>query len=395
MGEGIGRKIKIPFGINYRPVEVGDITNIAEKNPLQLELGGQASNIPIAFLTYGKLNAEKTNAIVIFHALTADQYIAESHPVTGKEGWWNFMVGSGKPIDTDKFFVICANVLGGCMGSFSPKTINPKTGKEYAIEFPQVTIQDMVLAQKMLTDKFGIDEFACVIGSSMGGMQAIEWVSHFGEQTRAAIIISSTFKQNSQNIAFHEVARQAIVSDPNWDNGYYPHHKKFPIKGLAVARMSNHVTYTSEKVTSNRFGRQTASEAVLSEDSGEDETFRANFQIENYIRHQGRKFVERFDPNSYLYLTKASNLFDVDKKYNNEPEQGFVGLRTNFLVVSFSTDWLCPTYQSLHITNTLQRAGCNVSFMEIESDKGHDTFLIPRSGMEEVVSSFVKGSVKL
>ncbi len=377
------------FGASYKEVEIGDIVNIAIETPLTLECGVEVYNVPIAYQSYGKLNAEKSNVILVCHALTGDQYLCGKHPVTGKEGWWDRMVGSGKPIDTNKYFVICSNIIGGCMGSFGPKEINRKDGNNYGLSFPFITIEDMVKAQALLLDKLGIGKIFCVIGGSMGGMQALEWARHFPERLFAVMPIATSTRQSAQNIAFHEIGRQAIMADPDWCDGDYIKNHKYPAKGLSVARMAAHVTYLSEKMLQEKFGRHLQ--------DGEDYTygFGADFRVESYLRHQGASFVERFDANSYLYLTRAASYFDLTNGGARKLTDIFAETHIRFCVVSFTSDWLYSSIESRNLVRALNAARANVSFTEIESDKGHDSFLLELPEFDAVVRGFIEGSAAL
>ena len=337
---------------------------------LRLDSGGEIAPLKLAYQTYGQLNAAKTNAVLICHALTGDQHVANVNPVTGKSGWWDIMVGPGKPIDTNIYFVICSNVIGGCMGSTGPASTNPATGKAYGLDLPVLTIRDMVRAQARLIDHLGIDQLFCVAGGSMGGMQVLQWAATFPERVFCALPVATAAKHSSQNIAFHEVGRQAVMADPDWRGGRYLDEDVAPIKGLAVARMAAHITYLSDDALQNKFGRelQNRQERTFS--------FDADFKIENYLRYQGASFVDRFDANSYLYVTRACDYFDLAADYGGALAAAFKGTKTRFCVVSFSTDWLYPTSASRAIVHALNAAGASVSFVEIESDKGHDAFLL-------------------
>jgi homoserine O-acetyltransferase len=332
--------------------------------------GGVVAPLTIAYQTYGELNAQRSNAILLCHALTGDQHAANHHPLTGKLGWWDTMVGPGKPFDTDRYFIICSNVVGGCMGSTGPASINPATGRAYGLEFPVVTIRDMVRAQAMLIDHLGIDSLFCVAGGSMGGMQVLQWAASYPERVFAAMPIATAAKHSSQNIAFHEVGRQAVMADPDWRGGRYLEEGVRPEKGLAVARMAAHITYLSEMALQRKFGRK------LQDRSAPTFSFDADFQVENYLRHQGLAFVERFDANSYLFVTRACDYFDLAEDYGGVLAKAFKGAKTRFCVVAFDSDWLYPTMDSRAIVHALNASGASVSFVEIESDKGHDAFLL-------------------
>ena len=381
--------VKSFFGANYREVEIGEIVTLARDEPFVLECGVSVSSIPIAFQTYGKLNGAKSNAILVCHALTADQYVCGTHPVTGKPGWWDEMVGSGKPIDTDRYFVICSNVLGGCMGSFGPKETNPATGKPYGITFPFITVGDMVRAQALLLDHLGIARLFCAIGGSMGGMQVLEWATRFPERVQVAAPISTATRQSAQNIAFHEIGRQAIMADPDWCDGDYFLERKFPSKGLAVARMAAHVTYMSETMLQDKFGRK------LQDRDTYTYGFDADFRVESYLRHQGLSFVDRFDANSYLYLTRAASYFDLTEGGAKKLTDVFAGTKLRYCVVSFTSDWLYSSVESRKLVRALNAAAASVSFTEIESDKGHDSFLLGLPEFESVMRGFIAGSADL
>ena len=338
--------------------------------PLKMDAGVALSPLSIAYQTYGTLNADKSNAILICHALTGDQHVANIHPVTGKPGWWQIMVGPGRPIDTDRYFVIASNVVGGCMGTTGPASLNPASGRAYGLDLPLVTIRDMVRAQAMLIDYLGIDTLFGVIGGSMGGMQVLQWAASYPERVFSAMPIATAAKHSSQNIAFHEVGRQAIMADPEWRNGCYLDFATSPTKGLAVARMAAHITYLSDEALQRKFGRK------LQDRAAPTFSFSADFQIENYLRYQGASFVDRFDANSYLYVTRACDYFDLADDYNGTLALAFKGTKTRFCVVSFSSDWLYPTSASRAIVHALNAAGASVSFVDIESDRGHDAFLL-------------------
>ncbi|MGE3231530.1 MAG: homoserine O-acetyltransferase [Hyphomicrobium sp.] len=350
--------------------------------PLRLESGQLLAPLAIAYETYGTLNAAKSNAILICHALTGDQYAASANPVTGKPGWWDTLIGPGKPVDTDRFFVICPNILGGCMGSTGPASINPRTGKTYALDFPVITIGDMVDAQVRLIDHLGIGELFSVIGGSMGGMQVLEWVARQKRRVATAIPIAAAAWHTAQNIAFHEVGRQAVMADPDWRGGNYDEHGVVPKNGLAVARMAAHITYLSEKALQGKFGRN------LQDRQTRSFSFDADFKIESYLRHQGSTFVDRFDANSYLYITRAMDYFDLEAAHG-KLANAFVGTTTQFCVVSFTSDWLYPTRDSKAIVNALNAVAANVSFVEIESDKGHDAFLLDEPEFHATVRGFL------
>lgn len=356
---------------------------------LKLDKGYDLGPWQIAYQTYGKLNKARSNAVLVCHALTGDQYAASENPVTGKEGWWKHMVGPGLPVDTDRYFVICSNVLGGCLGTTGPASINPATSQPYGLDFPVVTIRDMVRAQAMLIDELEIDSLFCVTGGSMGGMQALQWAASYPERVFSALPIAAGACHTSQNIAFHEVGRQAVMADPDWHMGKYADKESKPVKGLSVARMAAHITYMSEESLQNKFGRN------LQDRTEKSFHFDADFQIENYLRHQGMTFVDRFDANSYLYVTRAMDYFDLAEEYNGSLVNAFVDTKTRFCVMSFTSDWLFPTKESKSIVHALNGAGANVSFVEIESDKGHDSFLLDVPEMFETIRGFLKGAAKV
>ncbi len=344
--------------------------SILIEKTLKLDCGKEISNFPLAYETYGNLNEKKDNAILIFHALTGDQYASGINPITKKEGWWNYAVGPGKSFDTDKFFVICANVIGGCMGSYGPGTIDPLTNKPIGTNFPVITINDMVNAQYNLLDYFKIEKLFAVAGGSMGGMQVLQFVSNFPNKARVALPIACTASHSAQNIAFNELGRQAIMSDSNWKEGLYDEKSTNPDKGLAVARMAAHITYLSKQGLQEKFGRN------LQERSDLKFGFDADFQIESYLRYQGSVFVDRFDANSYLYITRAMDYFDLTKQFNGNLSKAFKDTKTKFFIISFTSDWLYPTSENKDIVIALNAIGADVGFVEIKTDKGHDSFLL-------------------
>ncbi len=355
-------------------------------DPLKLDCGQILQPYVIAYQTYGHLNAGKSNAILICHALTGDQHVANIHPVTGKAGWWETLVGPGKPIDTNRFYVICSNILGGCLGSTGPASINPATGKAWGLDFPVITIGDMVDAQVALINHLGIKQLFSVIGGSMGGMQVLEWCARHKDRVLTAIPIATAAWHSSQNIAFHEVGRQAVMADPEWAQGAYLDQGKVPRRGLAVARMAAHITYLSEKALQQKFGRNLQDRSVRSF------SFSADFQVESYLRHQGSSFVDRFDANSYLYITRAMDYFDLAMEHGDVLANAFRGTKTRFCVVSFTSDWLYPTQESKEIVQALNAVAANVSFVEVESDKGHDAFLLDEPVMFDCVRGFVNAA---
>ena len=363
-----------------------NIKTLVIKKPLKLDCGQTITNFPLAYETYGTLNKNKDNAILVCHALTGDQFITGLNPITKKDGWWSYAVGPNKSIDTNKYFVMCANVIGGCMGSFGPSHINPDTGKKYTTDFPVITINDIVNAQLNLLDHFGIKKLFSVVGGSMGGMQVLQFVSNFPEKTKTAIPIACTSSHSAQNIAFNELGRQAITADHNWLEGKYSSNNTAPDKGLAVARMAAHITYLSKKGLQEKFGRN------LQERDHLKFGFDADFQIESYLRYQGSVFVDRFDANSYLYITRAMDYFDLAKQYNNNLSDAFKNTKVKFFIISFTSDWLYPTQENKDIVIALNAIGADVGFVEIESDKGHDSFLLDVPDFLKALKNFLNKS---
>lgn len=364
------------------------VIHFPESSPLRLDAVFDLAPVTIAYQIYGELNAAKSNAVLICHALTGDQHVANTHPITGKPGWWTSMVGPGKPIDTTRFFVICANVIGGCMGTTGPASTNLVTGKPYGLEFPVVTIRDIVRAQAKLIDFLGVDQLFCVAGGSMGGMQVLQWTASFPDRVFCAMPIATGARHSSQNIAFHEVGRQAIMADPDWRGGSYFLAGVRPQKGLAVARMAAHITYLSDEALHQRFGRK------LQNRSAPTFSFDADFQIESYLRHQGSSFVERFDANSYLYMTRAMDYFDLAEDYEGKLQLAFKNTKTRFCVVSFTSDWLFPTSDSRRIVRALNANGASVSFVEIETEKGHDAFLLELPEFYATTRGFIDAAAR-
>lgn len=363
---------------------------------LALDCGTVLAPLEVAYRTYGRLNESRSNAILICHALTGDQYVAERHPVTGKPGWWETLVGPGRPIDTERFFVICANVLGGCMGSSGPASEMPgggdgqegaEPGRPWGTLFPPVTIRDMVRAQAKLVERLGIARLFAVIGGSMGGMQVLEWAALYPERVFAAIPIATAAWHSAQNIAFHEIGRQAINADPDFHGGEYWRHGTIPARGLAVARMTAHITYLSEEALTRKFGRRLRTGPMLTFDND-------LFEVESYLQHQGSTFVQRFDANAYLTITRAMDFFDLAAEHGGSLGEAFRASPVRFCVVSFSSDWLFPTAMSREIVRALNAAAANVSFVEIASDKGHDAFLLDEPDLFRTVSGFLKGAAE-
>ena len=354
--------------------------------PIRLDCGVELGPIQVAYQTYGTLNAQKSNAILICHALTGDHYVADPHPITAKPGWWSELVGPGRVFDTDRYFLICSNVLGGCMGTTGPMDVNSQTGQPWGLHFPVITIGDMVKVQARLVDYLGIDQLFCVVGGSMGGMQVLKWAQVFPERVFSAIPIAAAARHSAQNIAFHEVGRQAIMADPDWCSGNYMLEGKRPHRGLAVARMAAHITYLSEPALHQKFGRNLQNRDTITYG------FDADFQVESYLRHQGSAFVDRFDANSYLYITRAMDYFDLAAENGGVLANAFRGTRTRFCVISFSSDWLFPTYESRAIVHALNAVAANVSFVEVVSDKGHDAFLLDEPEFHATLTGFMEGA---
>jgi len=362
----------------------GQRVTFGAESPMRLDSGVEFGPFTIAYQSYGTLNRERSNAILLCHALSGDQFAAETHPVTAKPGWWELAVGPGLPFDTDRYFVICSNVLGGCMGTTGPKDINPRTGKPYGLDFPVITVGDMVRAQKLLIDHLGIEQLFCVTGGSMGAMQALQWAAAYPQAVFAAVPIAGASRHTAQNIAFHEVGRQAIMADPDWCGGDYQVQGRNPSRGLAVARMAAHITYLSETALHRKFGRN------LQDRSAVTYGFDADFQVESYLRYQGSSFVERFDANSYLYITRAMDYFDLADEFGSVPN-AFRNTPVRFCLVSFTSDWLFPTSESRAIVHALNAVAANVSFVEIESDKGHDAFLLEEPEFFTTLRGFLDG----
>jgi homoserine O-acetyltransferase len=362
----------------------GQRVTFGVERPMRLDSGVEFGPFTIAYQTYGTLNRERSNAILLCHALSGDQFAAETHPITGKPGWWELAVGPGLPFDTDRYFVICSNVLGGCMGTTGPKEVNPRTGKPYGLGFPVITVGDMVRAQKLLIEHLGIEQLFCVTGGSMGAMQALQWAAAYPQSVFASVPIAGSSRHTAQNIAFHEVGRQAIMADPDWCGGDYQVQGRNPSRGLAVARMAAHITYLSETALHRKFGRNLQDRAAVTYG------FDADFQVESYLRYQGSSFVERFDANTYLYITRAMDYFDLAVEFGSVPN-AFQGTPVRFCLVSFTSDWLFPTSESRAIVHALNAVAANVSFVEIESDKGHDAFLLEEPEFFATLRGFLDG----
>ena len=360
-----------------------DLKKIIVTKPLKLDCGKTINDFPLAYETYGKLNENKDNAVLIFHALTGDQFVAGTNPVTNKEGWWVTAVGPGKAIDTNKYFVICANVIGGCMGSWGPSNNNKETNQPYGLDFPVITIKDIVKAQESLLDYLGIKKLLCATGGSMGGMQLLQFCATFPDKTFSAIPIACSASHSAQNIALNELARQAIMADPVWNGGKYFLKNTQPKNGLAVARMVGHISYLSDQGMQEKFGRK------LQEKADYEFSFNADFQVESYLRHQGNTFVERFDANSILYITRAMDYFDLSKQFKGGLVEAFKKQKTKFLVISFSSDWLYKTKENKDIVIALNTSGADVSYSEIVTDKGHDSFLVDEPEFLKTLKGFI------
>ena len=360
-----------------------DIKKIIVSKPLKLDCGKTINDFPLAYETYGTLNENKDNAILVFHALTGDQFVTGTNPVTNKEGWWVTAVGPGKAIDTNKYFVICANVIGGCMGSWGPSNNNKETNQPYGLDFPVITIKDIVKAQESLLDYLGIKKLLCATGGSMGGMQLLQFCATFPDKTFSAIPIACSASHSAQNIALNELARQAIMADPVWNGGKYFLKNTQPKNGLAVARMVGHISYLSDQGMQEKFGRK------LQEKADYEFSFNADFQVESYLRHQGNTFVERFDANSILYITRAMDYFDLSKQFKGGLVDAFKKQKTKFLVISFSSDWLYKTKENKDIVIALNASGADVSYSEIVTEKGHDSFLVDEPEFLKTLKGFI------
>jgi homoserine O-acetyltransferase len=355
--------------------------NSVRFDSLCLDNGSTLTPVEVAYETYGRLNARKSNAILVSHAFSGDAQAAGVSPETGKPGWWDNMIGPGKAFDTDRYFVICSNVLGGCRGTTGPGSPNPVTGAPYALSFPVITIADMVRLQKMLIDAFGIGRLLAVTGGSMGGMQALEWAVSYPDRLVSAIPIASTTRHSAQQIALDEVGRQAIMADPDWNGGDY-YDKRPPARGLAVARMVGHISYMSDHSMREKFGRRLRGKETFGFN------FDVDFEVESYLRYRGGQFVNRFDANSYLYITKAMDYFDLTAGYDSLAA-ALQRARAKFQIISFSSDWLYPSYQSVEMAGALAECGREVRYVELQSNYGHDSFLIDVEEQSEVIRGFL------
>ena len=375
-------------GRTQRSGKPGLIVELGAEQPLRLDCGSELGPFATAYRTYGKLNRDRSNAILVCHALSGDQYAAGTHAITGKPGWWDLAVGPGRTLDIGKYFVICVNVVGGCMGTAGPASVDPRSHKVYGLDFPVITIADMVRAQAMLLDHLGIEQLFCVIGGSMGAMQVLQWAVSFPERVYSAVPIAGAARHSAQNIAFHEVGRQAIMADPDWHEGRYFEHETSPSKGLAVARMAAHITYLSDAGLRRKFGRKLQDRAAFTYG------FEADFQVESYLRHQGLSFVDRFDANSYLYITRAMDYFDLAADHGGQLAEVFQHVTARFCLISFTSDWLFPTAQTLEVVHALNAVAANVSFVEIETDKGHDAFLLDEPEFHGTLKGFLDGAAE-
>jgi homoserine O-acetyltransferase len=354
---------------------------------LRLEGGGELSPLALAYETYGRLSQAKDNAILVAHALSGDAHCAGWHCTEDKRpGWWDMLIGPGKALDTEKYFVVCANVIGGCSGSTGPSSPNPSTGRPYGTDFPIITIGDMVNAQVMLLDHLGIERLLAVVGGSMGGMQALEWAVSHPDRAHVCIPMATAARQPTQAIAFNEVGRQAIMADPDWNGGHY-YEGAAPSKGLSVARMVGHITYLSDEAMQEKFGRR------LRDIHDYSFTFSADFEVESYLRHQGLSFTGRFDANTYLYITRALDYFDLSRRHGTLV-QAFQEVRARFLVLAFNSDWLHPPYQLKEIVGALRASHKHVSYYEVDTHYGHDAFLLEREKMERVITAFLASGAR-
>lgn len=351
---------------------------------IKLENGLEFGPITVAYETYGELNESRDNAILVLHALSGDAHAAGYHSIDDKKpGWWDNMIGPGKAFDTNKYFIICSNILGGCKGTTGPSSINNETGKPYGMSFPIITIEDMVKVQKILIDHLGVKKLLNVAGGSMGGMQALEWSILFPDLVKSVSVIASATRLSAQNIAFNEVGRNAIVSDSHWNNGDY-YDKELPVRGLSIARMIGHITYLSEESMHKKFGRKLQDKAQI------DFNFDINFQVESYLRYQGLSFVDRFDANSYLFITKAMDYFDLDGKYGSVAN-AFKDSKSKFLFVTYSTDWLFPPDELKNAASAIMSLGKEVTYCNIDAPFGHDSFLLEFEHQARIISSFLRG----
>jgi len=367
--------------MDISPPNAGQYVELGTDGALRLDSGTELSRFGVAYHTYGTLNAEKSNAVLVCHALTGDQHAANAHPLTSKPGWWDIMIGPGRPLDTNRYFIITTNVLGGCMGSTGPKEINPDTGEPWGLSFPVITIGDMVRAQAKLMDHLGIDQLFCVIGGSMGGMQALQWAIDYPDRIGHAIVVAAAPKLSTQNIAFNEVARQAIRYDTSFHDGHYRDHDVLPARGLMLARMLGHITYLSDDGLHAKFGRELR-------DGKFNFGYDVEFQIESYLRHQGQAFVGRFDANSYLLMTKSLDYFDPAALYDDDLTKTVSRCTAQFLVISFNSDWRFTPAKSRDLVRALLDADKDVSYIDVDSEQGHDSFLLEIPAYHDVLRSY-------
>ena len=352
-------------------------------SPLQLDCGKELKKIELVYETYGSLNERKDNAVLICHALSGDHHAAGfNSPEDKKPGWWDVCIGPGKPFDTNKFFIVCPNNIGGCKGSSGPNTVNPETGKLYGPSFPIVTVEDWVNTQNLLGDSLGIKKWACIIGGSLGGMQALQWTISFPEKVQNIISVAAASKLSAQNIAFNEVARQSIINDPDFRDGYYYEHGVIPKIGLSIARMLGHITYLSDDSMRQKFGRD-LKEGKL------NFSYDVDFQVESYLRYQGKSFVDKFDANTYLLMTKVLDYYDPASRFGGDLSKAFEKSISNYLIVSFTSDWRFSPERSQEIVEALVGAKKNVSYSEIEANDGHDAFLMPIPNYLNILKNFM------
>jgi homoserine O-acetyltransferase len=369
--------------MNAKDIGIVETKYCSFDEKIKFESGVEFGPVTIAYETYGELNDEKNNAILVVHALTGDAHAAGYHAGDDKKpGWWNTLIGPGKAFDTTKYFVICSNILGGCKGTSGPSSTNPETNRPYGTDFPVFTIEDTVKIQKMLIDYLGVKRLKSIAGGSMGGMQAMQWAISYPEIVESTILIATTSRLSPQGIAFNAVGRNAIISDPNWNSGNYYENEQKPDQGLSIARMIGHITYLCEEAMYNKFGRK------LQDKNSYDFHFDVDFQVESYLQHQGQIFVDRFDANSYLYITKAVDYFDLASKYGSVAN-AFKDTKARFLVISFDSDWLFPSEHSKEIVSALMNLGKDVSYCEIESPCGHDAFFIEHEVQSKIIRSFL------
>ena len=359
---------------------------VAHFDAIPLDSGAALSPVQVAYETYGELNAAKSNAILIMHAFSGDAHAAGVSSEDGKPGWWDNMIGPGKAFDTNLYFVICSNVLGGCRGTTGPGSVDPATGRPYAMSFPVITIGDMVRLQRMLIDHLGIERLLSVAGGSMGAMQALQWAVAYPERVVSSIPIAGTARHTAQQIAFNEVGRQAIIADPDWNGGSF-YAGNPPARGLAVARMVGHITYMSDDSMREKFGRRLRGKEKYGFD------FDVDFEVESYLRYRGSQFVNRFDANSYLYITKAMDYFDLPNGRGSIGE-AFEHTRSRFLVISFTSDWLYPSYQSQEIVRALRSRNCDVAYCELPSNYGHDAFLVDVAEQTDLIRGFLASTFR-